>query len=103
MDDDATSAAQPTSDVLPRGVSRRWSRADALLPAVLAGELLAGLLLGLAWQAASTPPGVLPPPSAVASTADTMVSVPAPVVAPVPPPPPPRRTEPRNPFAPQLG
>lgn len=95
--------AQPTSDVLPQGVRRRWSRADARLPAILAGELLAGVLLGMAWQVASTlPPVTLPPPSVIATTTGS-VTVPMPVTAPAAAPPPPPRTEPRNPFAAQLG
>jgi hypothetical protein len=61
------------------------------------------VLFGMCWQVVSTPPSVrLPPPSAIASTGDVVVSVPAPVLAPAAPPPP-RRTEPRNPFEVQLG
>lgn len=90
-------------DVLPRGVRRRRSRADALLPAVLAGELLAGVLFGLAWDVASSvPASIAPPSSGIASTGSAVVVVPAPILAPVTPPPP-LRTEPRSPFAVQLG
>ena len=90
-------------DVLPRGVRRRWSPADALLPAVLAGEPFAGVVLGLAWNVVSTvPAAIAPPPSSIASTVSAVVVVPAPVLVPVTPPPP-HPTEPRSPFAVQLG
>lgn len=105
-DDDAPRTAQPTPEVLPTRARRRWSRADARLPALLAGELLAGVLLGMAWQVASTvPPVRLPAPSVVASSGDAVVVVPVPVPVLDPPaaPPPPLRTVPRNPFAVQVG
>ena len=102
MSVDAPGTSVPTSDVLPAGVRRRLSRRDALLPAVLLGELVAGMMLGMAWQVASTVPVVpaRPPISAVSTTNTTIVV--APSVAPTAPPPPPR-TEPRNPFAIQVG
>lgn len=105
MDSAALIAAPPSVDVLPTGVRRRWGRADALLPAVLAGELLAGVLLGLAWDLASTvPAGSAAPVSGYASTGAAVVVVPpAPVPGTTPAPPPPLRTEPRSPFAVQLG
>ena len=93
----------PTADVLPMRVRRRLGRGDALLPAILFGELMAGIMLGMAWQVASSAPEVeLRPVSSAVSSSSPMV-----VVAPPPPPassaPPPPRTEPRNPFAMQVG
>lgn len=103
MDPGALTVAQSNADVLPVGVRRRWGRADALLPAVLAGELLAGVLLGLAWDFASTvPAGSVVPVSGYASTETAVVVPPVPLPPSAPPPPPPR-TEPRSPFAVQLG
>lgn len=97
-------------DVLPRGVRRRLGRTDAVLAAVLVGELLAGTAAGAAWQVrddlarawvpdvprAATAPAAPAPPQA----ATTWVVV-APPAAPAPPPPP-RRTVPRDPFEVQL-
>ena len=101
--DDEPVCAVPTSDVLPTGVRRRRGLRDLLLPAVLSGELLAGVLLGMAWEVASTvPPVTVPVSSTIASTGDAVVVVP-PVAAPPTPPPPPRRTVPRNPFEVQPG
>ncbi len=95
--------AVPADDVLPRGVRRPWSRRDALLPLVLTGELMAGVLLQGAWQLVQAPPGpaVSTPVAGPPATAVEAVVVvpPAPVPTPVPPPPPPRRVDPRNPFA----
>lgn len=44
-------------DVLPTGVRRRLCLRDGMLPAVLLGELLAGVALGAAWPRLTTPPG----------------------------------------------
>jgi len=86
-------------------VRRRLGRRDVLLPVILCGELIAGVMLGMAWQAASSAPEaqLRPDSSAVSTSSSTAV-----VVAPAPPPPPPSplpppRTEPRNPFAMQVG
>jgi hypothetical protein len=100
--DDDEAAVLPAADVLPTGVRRRWGWADALLPTVLAGELLAGVLLGVAWDAASTvaPPRPSTPSAAVTSTSTVVVPPPAAAPAPAPPP---RRTVPRNPFEVQPG
>lgn len=103
MSVDAPEILVPTPDVLPSSVRRRLGRADALLPAILFGELAAGVMLGMAWQAASSAPAVemRPVSSAVSSARTEMVVVPAPVVPASAPPP--LRTEPRNPFAVQVG
>lgn len=93
----------PTTDVLPMRVRRRLGRGDALLPAILFGELMAGMMLGMAWQAASSAPEVaLRPVSSAVATSSPMVVVAPPEPPPSTPPPPPR-TEPRNPFAMQVG
>lgn len=93
----------PAHDVLPRGVRRPWSRRDALLPLVLTGELMVGVLLQGAWQLVRATPGpaVSTPVAGPPATAVEAVVVvpPAPVPTPAPPPPPPRRVESRNPFA----
>lgn len=102
-------AAAPSADVLPTGVRRRLSRRDAWLPLVLTGELLAGMVLGMAWHVAATVPDVrLPPAGSTVATEDGTdrrpgaVVVAPPAAAPAPAPPP-RRAEPRNPFAMQVG
>lgn len=103
MDDDAPWRALATPDVLPRKVRRRWSRRDALLPVLLAGELMAGVLLAGVWQlATATPqPGVAAGPAAATTSGPAvLVLPPAPASAPSPPP---RRTVPHNPFAVQVG
>jgi len=97
----------PTADVLPTGVRRRLSGRDALLPAVLCAELLAGVLAGAAWESraevlqALAPPARPAPVTVVEPVATTMVVVPPPPAPPTPPPPP-LRTVPRNPFAVQV-
>ena len=95
----------PTPDVLPSGVRRRLSLRDALLPAVLSAELLAGVVLGGAWErredvltALSLDPAPAVAVPASASEPAAVVVVP-PVPPPPPPPPPPLRTVPHNPFA----
>jgi hypothetical protein len=103
-------AAAPASDVLPVGVRRRLTRRDTWLPLVLTGELLAGMLLGMAWHVATAVPAARPPAVGDLTTGDRAVSGSAGGAAtPVPPPAaaptaqPPLRTGPRNPFAMQLG
>jgi hypothetical protein len=112
-------AAVPTPDVLPSGVRRRMA-AHAVLAGVLAGEFLAGMVVGVAWETRDTL-GRMWVPDAVMATGDkvpgpaastdaatatsamtTSVVVVPPPPAPPPPPPPPMRTEPRNPFAVQV-
>ena len=93
----------PTADVLPTGVRRRLSRRDALLPAVLAAELLTGVVLGAGWEAregvlaALSVPSEPAPVVVVQPAATTMVVVPPPPAPPTPAPPP-MRTVPHNPF-----
>lgn len=106
--------AAPAVHVLPTGVRRRPGRGAAVLALVLAGELLAGTGLRMAWEhraalgdlltapAAPVPAGgALTTTSAVTTT--WVVVPPAPVPTQAPPPPPPPRTEARNPFQAQAG
>jgi hypothetical protein len=107
-EDDVVEGGAAARDVLPRGVRRRLGRADAVLAAVLVGELLAGLGARAAWDAreelgrAWVPdaPRAAAAADPVPQTATRWVVVPAQV--PPAPPPPPLRTVPRDPFEVQL-
>lgn len=61
-------------DVLPAGVRRRLSRRDGRLPAILMGELMAGMALGMVWPVLTAPPPPVP------QTAMTAVQAPVPMV-----------------------
>ncbi len=75
-------------DVLPTGVRRRLCLRDGMLPAVLLGELMAGVALGAAWPRLTTPPGAqsqLVPTTAVLAPVAVPAAAPvAPVAVPVP-------------------
>lgn len=104
----APEQAVPTPDVLPSGVRRRLGRRDAVLAAVLLGELLAGVGARAAWNARGTLAALgQPAPVAVAhltsqATPDTGPLVLPPATTPPSPVALPLRTVPRNPFAAQL-
>jgi hypothetical protein len=101
-------------DVLPAGVRRRLGRPDAVLAAVLVGELLAGAALGAAWEARDALARAWPPPPARLAPAQVAPPAPEPLplvvpaepaapspAASVPPPrdPAPPDPAPRDPFA----
>lgn len=99
----------PAIDVLPTGVRRRLRLRDGMLPAVLLGELLAGVVLGAAWPRLTTPPGahaqVMPttavriPVTVPAVVAPARVVAPPPAAVPVPAHTPATVPTARNPFA----
>lgn len=91
-----------TADVLPARVRRRWRNRDALLPALLGVELLAGVALGAVWDWQGD---LLQDPAEVTVVQVQPAAVAVVVVPPAPaptPPPAPVRTVPRNPFAVQV-
>ena len=86
--------------MLPTGVRRRWQLRDGLLPAVLTGELLAGMALGAVWpQLTATGPVV---PQSALTAVTNREPVPAVVLPPSPSAVPLPMHAPRNPFATQL-
>jgi hypothetical protein len=86
-------------DVLPTGVRRRLRLRDGLLPAVLLGELLAGMALGAAWPRLTAAPPALAQTSVSAVTVRVAEPVPVVVTPPSPTPVPVPVHAPRNPFA----